>query len=56
MLTMFQVWGGALGGVQSASPAPMFRIVVYKHVIRHSQDMTIHADCRRNHHLQDEQT
>lgn len=54
ILTMFQVWGRALWGVQSASPAPMFRVVVHKHVIRHSQNMTIHADCRRDYHLQDQ--
>lgn len=56
ILTMFQVWRGALWWVQSASPAPMFRVVVYKHVIRHSQNMTIHADRRRDHHLQEDQT
>ncbi len=52
-LTMFQVWLCAFRGVQPTSSASMFRVIMNKHVIRYSQDVSIYAHRRTHHHLQE---
>lgn len=46
MPTIFQIRRGrTFWGVKAASPPPVFRIVVYKHVVWDSQHVAIHIDC-----------
>lgn len=50
-LTIFHRVLHRLARLQSASPPTVFRVVVNEHVVRHSQDMTLHAHCSRHNHL-----
>lgn len=49
--TVFQVGRCSFRGVQSPSSAPVFGVVVHKHVVGDGQDVTLHAHRSRHNHL-----
>lgn len=54
--TVFQVGRCSFRRVQSSSSAAMFGVVVHKHVVGDSQDVTLHAHRGRNNHLRNHGT
>lgn len=54
--TVFQVGRCSLRGVQSPSSAPVFGVVVHKHVVGDGQDVTLHAHRSRHNHLREGKT
>lgn len=49
--TVFKVGRCSFRGVQPSSSAPVFGVVMYKHVVGDGQDVTLHAHRSRHNHL-----